>query len=116
MSQHDPIVALRHMLDHAREAVELAQGRSRADLGADRLLQLALTRLVEIVGEAAGRVPGELQSRHPALPWREAIGARNRLIHGYDFVDLDILWEIVATDLPRLIPQVEQVLKLEAPE
>jgi len=116
MSQHDPLVALRHMLDHAREAVELTQGRSRADLGADRLLQLALTRLVEIVGEAASRVPSELQGRHPALPWREAVGARNRLIHGYDFVDLDILWEIVATDLPRLIPQVEQVLELEAPE
>ena len=57
MSQHDLLVALRHMLDHAREAVELAQGRSRADLGADRLVQLALTRLVEIVGEAASRVP-----------------------------------------------------------
>ena len=115
MSQHDPLVALRHMLDHAREAVELARGRSRTDLDADRLLQLALTRLVEIVGEAASRVPAELQGRHPGLPWREAIGARNRLIHGYDFVDLDILWEIVATDLPQAIPQIEQVLKLEAP-
>ncbi len=47
MSQHDPLVALRHMLDHAREAVALVRGRSRADLDADRLLQLALTRLVE---------------------------------------------------------------------
>jgi len=93
----------------------LARGRSRIDLDADRLLQLALTRLVEIVGEAASRVPPELQGRHPGLPWREAIGARNRLIHGYDFVDLDILWEIVATDLSQLIPQIEQVLKLEAP-
>jgi uncharacterized protein with HEPN domain len=116
MSQHDPLVALRHMLDHAREAVELAQGRSRADLDADRLLQLAVTRLVEIVGEAASRVRAEVQDRHPALPWREAIGARNRLIHGYGFVDLDILWQIEATDLPHLIPQIEQVLELEAPE
>jgi len=71
---------------------------------------------VEIVGEAASRVPAEVQDRHPALPWREAIGARNRLIHGYDFVDLDILWEIAATDLPQLISQAEQVLKVEAPE
>lgn len=74
MSQHDPLVALRHMLDHSRVAVELGRGRSRADLDADRLLQLALTRLVEIVGEAASRVPAEVQDRHPALPWREAIG------------------------------------------
>jgi uncharacterized protein with HEPN domain len=61
MSQHDPLVALRHMLDHAREAAELARGRSRTDIDTDRLLQLALTRLVEIVGEAASRVPAELQ-------------------------------------------------------
>jgi len=113
MSQHDPLVALRHMLDHAREAFDLAQGRSRDDLDSDRLLQLALTRLVEIVGEAASRVPSELQRRHPQLPWRQAIGARNRLIHGYDFVDLDILWEIVATDLPALVPQIEEALTAE---
>jgi len=113
MSQHDPLVALRHMLDHAREAVDLAQGRSRDELDRDRLLQLALTRLVEIVGEAASRVPSDLQSRHPQLPWREAIGARNRLIHGYDFVDLDILWEIVAADLPELVPQIEEALTAE---
>jgi uncharacterized protein with HEPN domain len=50
------------MSQHDREAVGLVRGRSRADLDADRLLQLALTRLVEIVGEAASRVPGELQS------------------------------------------------------
>lgn len=114
MSQHDPLVALRHMLDHAREAAALASGRSRADLDADRLLQLALTRLVEIVGEAAGRVPAEVQARHAQLPWREVISARNRLIHGYDFVDLDIVWEIVANDLPQLIPLVERVIESES--
>ncbi len=111
MSQHDPLVALRHMLDHASEAIGLARGKTRQDLDSDRLLQLALTRLVEIVGEAASRVPKELQDRHPSIPWREIVSARNRLIHGYDFVDLDILWEIVATDLPALVPQVEQALK-----
>lgn len=111
MSQRDPHVALRHMLDHASEAVSLARGKSRPDLDSDRLLQLALTRLVEIVGEAASRVPKEVQDRLPAIPWREIVSARNRLIHGYDFVDLDILWEIVAADLPTLVPQIEQALK-----
>ncbi|MFI5402876.1 MAG: DUF86 domain-containing protein [Planctomycetota bacterium] len=56
MSQHDDAVSLGQMRDHAREAVEMAAGRSRADLQSDRQFQLALTRLVEIVGEAAGRV------------------------------------------------------------
>jgi len=67
----------------------------------------------EIIGEAAGRVPPEVQDHHPSLPWREAIGARNRLIYGYDFVDLDILWEIVSTDLPQLVLQVEKVIETE---
>ena len=111
MSQHDPHVALHHMLDHAREAASLVRGKSRLHLDGDRLLQLALTRLVEIVGEAASRVPKELQDRHQAIPWREIVSARNRLIHGYDSVDLDILWEIVATDLPALVPQIEEALK-----
>ena len=111
MSQRDPHVALRHMLDHANEAVSLVRGKSQPHLNGDRLLQLALTRLVEIVGEAASRVPKELQDRHQAIPWREIVSARNRLIHGYDFVDLDILWEIVATDLPAVIPQIERALK-----
>jgi uncharacterized protein with HEPN domain len=65
-------------------------------------------------GEAASRVPAAVQERHPGLPWREAIGARNRPIHGYDFVDLDILWEIVATDLPLPIPRIERVLETES--
>ncbi len=59
-------------------------------------------------------MPAELQARHSRLPWREATSARNRLIHGYDFVDLDILWEIVASDLPQLIPVIEQVLTSES--
>lgn len=50
MSQHDPLVALRHMLDHASEAIGLARGKTRQDLDSDRVFQLALTRLVEIVG------------------------------------------------------------------
>lgn len=110
MSQHDPSVALRHMLDHASEAIGLLVGKSRAELDDDRLLQLGLTRLVEILGEAATRVPREVQDRLPALPWREMVSVRNRLIHGYDMVDLDILWEIVTTDLPALVAELERAL------
>lgn len=113
MSRHDPHVALRRMLDHALEAIGLTRGRARSDLDADRLLQLALCRLVEIIGEAANRVPKELQDRHATIPWREIVSARGRLIHGYDFVDLDILWEIVASDLPTLVPQIEHALSDE---
>ncbi len=113
MSERSRTTALRHMLDHAREAVALAAGKSRADLDADRLLNLALVRLLEIVGEAAGRVPKELCASHPEVPWPQIISLRNRLIHGYDSVDFDILWQIISSDLPALIPALEAIIASE---
>lgn len=110
MSKHDPELALRQILLHAQEAVEIAARRTRLDLDEDRVLNLALTRLIEIIGEAANRVPDEIQEKYPALPWLQMIGARNRLIHGYDSVDFDILWAIIQHDLPVLISQLEEIL------
>ena len=110
MSRHDPTVALLHMLDHAREALELVTNRTPKEFKEDRVLNLALARLIEIVGEAAGRVPDEVRIRHTDIPWRQIVGMRNRLTHGYDAVDLDILWEVITKDLPPLVEQLEATL------
>ena len=109
MSLHESLVRLRHMLDHAREAVAMASGRSRDDLDNDRKLNLALVRLLEIVGEAASRTPADERSQYPQIPWGEIVGLRNRLIHGYDSVDFDILWQVIHHDLPPLIAALEQI-------
>jgi len=101
-------VRLSHMLDYSREAVEFLQGKSRSDLDSDRVLQLALVRLIEIVGEAASHISRKVQSQHPQIPWPQIISMRNRLIHGYDFVDLDILWQTIQEDLPELISELEK--------
>jgi uncharacterized protein with HEPN domain len=98
------------MLDHAREAVALVQGKRRADLDSDRLLNLALVRLLEIIGEAANRIPEEEQARHAEIPWPQIVSLRNRLIHGYDSVDFDILWQIVTEDLPPLVTSLETIV------
>jgi uncharacterized protein with HEPN domain len=98
------------MLDHAVEAIEMASGRRREDLETDRQFCLAMTRLVEIIGEAAAHVSAEGQRKWSAIPWAEVVGLRNRLIHGYDAVDLDILWTIVQDDLPSLIAELRHVL------
>jgi uncharacterized protein with HEPN domain len=97
------------MLDAAREAVQMAQGKARADLDADRALNLSLVRLLEIVGEAASRVPVSERAQYSGIPWMQIVGLRNRLIHGYDNVDFDILWEIVSQDLPLLIAELEKI-------
>jgi len=110
MSRREDTVTLRHMLDHIEEAVSLARPRARAELETDRMFFLALLKLVEIVGDAATRVSDGLQAAHPEIPWREVIGTRNRLVHGYDAVDLDILWEIVSTDFPPLASQIRSIL------
>jgi uncharacterized protein with HEPN domain len=111
MARHEAGVRLRHMLDHAKEAVSLARGKNRADLDKDRLLNLALVRLLEIIGEAASRIPKNERDLYPNIPWPEMVGLRNRLIHGYDEVDFDILWQIVSSDLPPLIKNLEKLLE-----
>ena len=83
-------------------------------MDSDRLLGLALVRLMEIIGEAANRVSLEYQSRHLSIPWSQIISLRNRLIHGYDAVDMDILWEILNQDLPGLIDELKTIISQEA--
>jgi uncharacterized protein with HEPN domain len=111
MSQREGSVRLRHMLDHGREAIAIAAGKSRGDLDKDRTLNLALVRLLEIVGEAAGRTTEEERLRCRHIPWAQIIGLRNRLIHGYDSVDFDVLWQIIRVDLPQLVQDLEHCLE-----
>ena len=108
MSRGENLVRLRHMLDHAKEAVSMAEGKTQSDLEMERQLNLSLIRLLEVIGEAANRIPKEDRPRYPNVPWPEIIGLRNRLIHGYDTVDLEVLWQIVKEDLPPLITGLEQ--------
>ena len=113
MSRRDDRVSLVDMLIHAKEAVDLSGETSLNDLIEDRVMQLALQKLVEIVGEAANRVSEETQQRHQEIPWPQIIGLRNRLVHGYDDVNLDILWKIIQNDLPPLIEQLQAIVSEE---
>ena len=110
MSHRDPMVCIYHMHDHTQEVLEMVKNRSRTDLDTDRMLNLALVWLMEIIGEAAARVPNEFRCRHPQIPWREVTDLRNQLIHGYDTINFDILWTIIQDDLPPLIGQLEAII------
>lgn len=110
MSRGSDRVRLQHMLDAARRAVQLMDGRTRADLDREDVLFLALTRLVEIIGEAAKAVSPATRERHPEIPWKAIAGTRDHLIHGYFNVDFDRLWSIASKDLPKLIPQLQALL------
>ena len=110
MSRYDDRISMRQMLDHARRGCAMAHGREREDLDSDYTFQLALTRLVEIIGEAASRVSMDTRQRHPDIPWSNIVGMRNRLIHGYDVVDLNLLWDTVSSDLPPLIEALAAIV------
>jgi len=114
MSRRDATTSLQQMLDHSREAVQFMRGKSPEDLRNSRLLNLALVRLLEIIGEAAGRISNEDRLRHAVIPWPAIVGLRNRLIHGYDSVDFNIVWHIVHDDLPDLIVSLEEAIRISA--
>jgi uncharacterized protein with HEPN domain len=104
------LVRLRHILDAAREAVKYSQNRTRRDLDQDRLLSLSLVRLLEIIGEAAKGISPSLRTDHSEIAWDKMAGMRDRLIHGYFDVNLDVVWRTVTEDLPPLISQLEELL------
>jgi uncharacterized protein with HEPN domain len=94
---------IRHRRDAAATAVAFAAGKTRTDLETDLMFQFATVRALEIIGEAAARLPDETRAAHPEIPWSNMIGMRNRLVHGYFDVDLDIVWNTVDRNLSPLI-------------
>jgi uncharacterized protein with HEPN domain len=101
---------LRDMLDAARLSQQIVEGKSRNSLDEDIVIALALTRLIEIIGEAASHISNEIRTQLPQIPWRNIIGMRNRVIHDYGNVNYDILWKATAEDIPELIRILEDIL------
>ncbi len=110
MQPEGDVVRLRHMLDAAREAVRYASGHTRADLDADRMRAFAMVKAIEIVGEAATKVSATTRAQLQSVAWAEIAGMRNRLIHAYFDIDLNIVLDTVELDLPPLIGALEAYL------
>lgn len=100
---------MRDILQNA-DAIKRNLPTSRDRLDHDEVLTAALVRWVEIIGEAANHVAPHVQRANAALPWREVVSMRNRIIHSYFEVDVDILWDVVTIEIPKLVPQIEAIL------
>jgi len=109
----DDVIRVRHALDAARKALLFVDERSREDLETDEMLSLSLVRLLEILGEAAYSVSEDFREKYPSIPWKKMVGMRNRLIHGYFDVNLEIVWDTVTEDLPPLALELEKVIESE---
>jgi len=105
----DDSIRLQHMLDAAREAESFSQNKTRNSLDTDRKLALALVKCIEIMGEAAAQISNQSREALPQIPWADIIGMRNRLIHAYFDINLDILWKTVVEDLPPLVAELEKI-------
>jgi uncharacterized protein with HEPN domain len=111
MSKRDVLSTLSQIAEHAHHAQDLCRESTPADLVADWKTSLALQRAMEIIGETVKRLPPELCTAYPAVPWRLIAGMRDRLIHGYEDVDYEILWNAVHQDLPNLLETVERMIR-----
>jgi len=98
------------ILDEMKKAETLLEGVTYERFEADFRINYALARALEIIGEAAKRLPENVRQRYPDIPWRGMAGMRDRMIHGYDRVDLQVVWDAVKQDIPRIKPQIEQIL------
>lgn len=103
----DDAIYVGQMLDMARKARDLAAGKDRAAFDADEALRLALTHLIQIIGEAARHVSADYRAASSQVPWPAIIGMRHKVVHDYMGVDEDVVWQTVQGDLPELIALLE---------
>jgi uncharacterized protein with HEPN domain len=94
----------------AQKAMEFVRGMDYEAFAKDDKTAFAVARALEIVGEAAKRIPQSLRDRYPELPWRSMSGIRDKLIHDYVSVNLEVVWQTVQEDLPALLPMIQRVL------
>jgi uncharacterized protein with HEPN domain len=107
----DDRIRLQHMLDAAQEAITFANGLDQKGFVNDRMRLLSVVKSIEIIGEAATKVSPTLKQQANQIPWDDIKGMRNRLIHAYFDINMDVVWQTVKTDLPALIPQLKKLLE-----
>jgi uncharacterized protein with HEPN domain len=98
------------MLDAARQALEFSAGRDRRTLDTDAMFRRAVINCIQEIGEAAVRITPEARALMPAMPWRQIIDMRNRLVHVYFNINLNFVWEVLERDLQPLIDGIEAAL------
>ena len=99
------------MRDAAEKARRIASGRTRADIDNNEMLELALVKAVEIIGEAANHVSAETRALAPAIDWGDIVGMRNELVHAYWRIDYDVLWDVTANRLPPLVSELHRLIE-----
>lgn len=101
---------IRHMLDGIAECRSFVSGMSEEQLGDDKRTLYAVVWTLTMIGEAARHVPQEVVDAYPEIPWHQMRGMRNHIVHGYDQIKLEIVWDVVTKELPPLVEPLNKVL------
>ena len=99
-------------LEHIRQAMRFLLDRvhSKKDLEQDEVLRYAVERNFTVIGEAAKRIPESVRKENPQIPWKEMAGMRDMIIHEYDEIDLDEVWETIEKDIPKTLENIDRLL------
>ena len=107
---------VRDMIQFGENVISFTDGMNMAAFIKDARTYHAVLRNLELIGEAASHVPLEVRDAFPEIDWRRIVGFRNRLAHAYFHIDDDIVWDIVAKDIPRLLPQLRHLIEIAVKE
>ena len=110
MKQNRDLVYLGDILDAIRRIEDYTAGIKKKEFMEHLMMQDAVMRQIEIIGEASNSVSDDFQEKHPELPWFQMRGIRNKIIHDYRGINLQVIWDTVKNDLPALKKQVEGIL------
>lgn len=110
MSRRSAQVYLDDILEAITKIQRYTEGMNMQSFSASSLVIDAVIRNIEVIGEAAKNLPEEIKEHHPEVPWSQIIGTRNKVVHQYFGVDLDIIWHTLQEELPIFYGQVKQIL------
>lgn len=113
--QHDDLIYVGQVVDVAARIDERSSRLDRSAYDFDEDVRLALTHLVQTLGEAARRVSPAFRIAHPEIPWSEIVGMRHKIVHDYLTVDFDLVWDVTSFEIPALMPKLRALLPAAAP-
>jgi len=113
MKDKDYLIFIRHILDSIRDIEESTDNISKKEFMEDKDVKDATIRRIEVIGEAVKNLSSSFRNKYPHIPWKEIVGTRDKMIHHYFGVDLNIVWNIVKIEVPKLKKKIRESIKLD---
>jgi uncharacterized protein with HEPN domain len=109
--EKDDFAFVKHILESINAIEEFSEGINKDEFMSTRLKQSAIVREIEIIGEAVKNISEKIKKKYPEVEWKDIVGTRDKMIHHYFGVDLNIVWEIAKKDIPVLKVSIEKILE-----